>query len=112
MDKTSNTTQNPPLQQTAVMHSTDLIVKTNNLGYDMSFYKVTTNATLEQLKIVEYSGLIDTYRHNSTSINQLKDACEKMGFIFEYKIIAERLNGWTDEVKGLKIDYTAHSGNY
>ena len=51
-------------------------------------------------------------RSSSTSIKQLKEACEKFGYSFEYEIIAERLTGWTDQVKGLKIDYTAHYGNY
>ena len=107
--------KNTELQQsciTAVMHSTDMIIKTSNLGYDMSFYKVSTNANTEQIKEAEFGGLIPTYRSSSTSIKQLKEACEKFGYSFEYEIIAERLNGWTDQVKGLKIDYTAHYGNY
>ena len=84
--------------------STDMIIKTSNLGYDMSFYKVSTNANTEQIKEAEFSGLIPTYRSSSTSIKQLKEACEKFGYSFEYEIIAERLNGWTDQVKELKID--------
>ena len=107
--------KNAELQQsciTAVMHSADMIIKTSNLGYDMSFYKVSTNANTEQIKEAEFSGLIPTYRSSSTSIKQLKEACEKFGYSFEYEIIAERLNGWTDQVKELKIDYTAHYGNY
>ena len=32
--------------------------------------------------------------------------------VFPDAIDAEKLNGWTDQVKGLKIDYTAHYGNY
>ena len=109
-----NTEKNqvPQCDKTAVMHSTDIIIKTSNLGYDMSFYKVNTNANIEQIKEAEFSGLIPTYRHNSTSINQLKEACKKFGYSFEYEIIAERLTGWTDQVRGLKIDYTAHYGNY
>jgi len=107
--------KNTELQQsciTAVMHSADMIIKTSNLGYDMSFYKVSTNANIEQIKEAEFSGLIPTYRSSSTTIKQLKEACEKFGYSFEYEIIAEKLNGWTDQVKGLKIDYTAHYGNY
>lgn len=92
--------------------STDMIIKTSNLGYDMSFYKVSTNANTEQIKEAEFSGLIPTYRSSSTSIKQLKEACKKFGYSFEYEIIAERLTGWTDQVRGLKIDYTAHYGNY
>ena len=109
-----NTEKNqvPQCDKTAVMHSTDMIIKTSNLGYDMSFYKVNTNANIEQIKEAEFSGLIPTYRSSSTSIKQLKEACEKFGYSFEYEIIAERLNGWTDQVRGLKIDYTAHYGNY
>ena len=112
MDDTSKNNETAQLGIGAVMHSTDMIIKTSNLGYDMSFYKVSTNANIEQIKEAEFSGLIPTYRSSSTTIKQLKEACEKFGHSFEYEIIAEKLNGWTDQVKGLKIDYTAHYGNY
>lgn len=78
----------------------------------MSFYKVSTDANLEQIKEVEFSGLIPIYRSSSTSIKQLQEACRESGYSFDYEVIAERLSGWTDELKELKIDYTAHFGNY
>lgn len=89
-----------------------MIVRTSDLGYSMDYYKVNTNATPEQLREVNFSGLIPTHRSASTGIKQLKEASEKMGYTFEYEIIAENLKGMTDEVKDLKVDYEAHYGNY
>lgn len=89
-----------------------MIVRTSDLGYNMNYYEVDTNATTEQLREVNFSGLIPTMRHNSTSIKQLKEASEKMGYTFKYKIIAEDLKGMTDEVRDLKVDYEAYYGNY
>lgn len=89
-----------------------MIIRTSSLGYDMSYYKVETNATPKQLREVNFSGLIPTHRSASTTIKQLKEASKKMGYTFEYEVIAENLTGFTDEVKNLKVDYEAHYGNY
>ena len=89
-----------------------MIIRTSDLGYNMNYYEVNTNATPKQLKEVNFSGLIPTHRSVSTDIKQLKEASEKMGYTFEYKIIAEDLKGFTDEVKNLAVDYEAHYGNY
>lgn len=89
-----------------------MIVRTSDLGYSMDYYEVDTNATPEQLRKVNFSGLIPTHRSASTGIKQLKEASEKMGYTFEYKIIAKNLKELTDEVKDLKVDYEAHYGNY
>ena len=89
-----------------------MIVRTSNLGYSMDYYEVDSNATTEQLREVNFSGLIPTHRSTSTSIKQLQEASKKMGYTFEYKVIAENLKGLTDEVKDLKVDYNAHYGNY
>ena len=89
-----------------------MIVRTSDLGYSMDYYEVDTNATPEQLKEVNFSGLIQTHRSTSTEIKQLQEASKKMGYTFEYKIIAEDLKGLTDEVRDLKVDYEAHYGNY
>ena len=89
-----------------------MIIRTSDLGYNMNYYEVETNATPKQLKEVNFSGLIPTMRHNSTTIKQLKEASEKMGYNFEYKVIAEDLKEMTDNVKDLKVYYEAHYGNY
>ena len=78
----------------------------------LEIYEVDTNATTEQLREVNFSGLIPTHRSTSTSIKQPQEASKKMGYTFEYKVIAENLKGLTDEVKDLKVDYNAHYGNY
>jgi len=89
-----------------------MVVRTSDLGYSMDYYEVNTNATPEQLREVNYSGLIPTHRSASTGIKQLKEASEKMGYKFTYEIIAIDLKGMTDEVRDLKVDYEAHYGNY
>ena len=82
-----------------------MIVRTSDLGYSMNYYKVETNASPEQLREVNYSGLIPTHRSVSTDIKQLKEASEKMGYTFEYEVV-------TDEEIDLEVDYEAHYGNY
>ena len=89
-----------------------MIIRTSDLGYNMSYYKVDTDATPEQIRDVNFSGLIPTHRSTSTSIKQLKEASEKMGYRFEYIVIAEDLTTMTEDVKNIKVDYEAHYGNY
>lgn len=88
-----------------------MIARTSD-SYSIDYYKVETNATPEELREVEFSGLIPTHRSASTSIKQLKEASEKMRYIFEYEVIAENITTVTPELKNLKIDYEAHYGNY
>ena len=89
-----------------------MIVKTSNLGYDVSYYEVDTSLTVEQLEDINYNSEIPIYRHNSTTITQLKDACEKMGYKFEYTPIIEKVTIIPSNLKNLKVDYIAHFGNY
>lgn len=89
-----------------------MIVRTSNSGYSMSYYKVNTDATPEQLREVNFSRLIPTHRSASTTIKQLKEACEKSKYSFEYEIIAEDVKGLTKFLSSLKVEYEAHYGNY
>ena len=88
------------------------IIKTSDLGYCSSFYEIKTDATIEQINEIEYSGVIDTSRFNSTSIDDLKFACNQAGYIFDYKTIMKNSTGHSSTVKKLNIDYVTHYGNY
>lgn len=79
-------------------------INTSVLGYECTRHLVETNCSVEDLKKIDYQyGM--KYRHESTSIGQLKEGAEKEGFIFNV-LHSEK----TDEWKG--ADYFANYGNY
>jgi len=79
----------------------DYIVRTSNQGFDIYYWSVTTNLPLDKLRYIDlkYGA---KYRHQSTTIVQLKEGAIKEGYLFGFKRIEENNN----------IDYTANIGNY
>lgn len=87
----------------------DIIVETSDNNHQSSrrWWRVRTNATIEQLKAIdlEYGG---DGRFTSTTIKDLQDGCHIMGFIFEHGS-GKKSPPKTD---GSKTVYIARTGNY
>lgn len=86
------------------------IVKTTLLGYEGAVYEVETDLPLDRFSEID-SKYGMKYRHESTTISQLKEGAEKEGYVFSYTIIHKMDNDW-NKIHTYKHDYFANYGNY
>jgi len=93
------------------MEKNKYVVKTSDLGYNISVYEVVTN-----LPISEFQNIDNKYgarsRFSSTTIEDLKNGAIKEGYTFDYKIIVEKTTDFKKYHQDLKHDYYANTGNY
>ncbi len=86
------------------------IVKTTMLGHEGTVYEVETDLPLEKFSEIDNKyGMV--FRHESTTIDQLKQGAKKEGYSFDYKVIEPTTNNW-ERIHAIKHDYFANYGNY
>mgnify|MGYP003603667162 CR=1 FL=1 len=77
------------------------IIRTSNLGYEYYSWEVTTDLPFDKFQEIDLKyGM--KYRHESTTIDQLKEGAIKEGYWFGFKRIENTDN----------VDYIANFGNY
>jgi len=87
-----------------------MIIATSNLGYDVSLYKVNTDASVRELRLLD-AVFGAKGRASSTHISQLEQGAR----IYEYKFDIEEViieNGSWQDPKFQKPDFIAYYGNY
>ena len=87
-------------------HKTNkMIIATSDLGYSTTYYEVETDCSKKDLEIIDHTYGMQ-YRHQSTTIKQMKEGAEKEGFKFEYKEIPKPAGGRE------AAQYVCNYGNY
>lgn len=80
------------------------LISESDLGYSRTIYSVQTNLNPKDFIYIDCKyGM--KYRHESTTIKQMKEGAEKEGYIFN--IIMEVDSSFSD-----RIDYACRFGNY
>lgn len=86
------------------------IIKTSALGHEGQVDEVETNLPLEKFKEIDLKyGM--KYRHQFTTIQDLKNGSEKEGYIFNITTLHKMDNDW-EKIHTYKHDYFANYGNY
>lgn len=84
-----------------------MIIQTSELGYNISIYDVSTNASIQNIENIDKEFGTQN-RFNSTTIQNLEKGALLKGFTFNFKILYDKITYNPD----IKIDYKANFGNY